>query len=215
MMTMIFTGCKNEEKRLAIAYTDMFEAEKAYISYSTEYEMENLKINQIEKIAIDGDNSSIDITVDMPLLLPDTKVKVILKDKILYMIDYTSQQVITMDLTDEYDEVVAKIENNPNYMIGVGTDELTFVQSGNEDFKGESLYFEEYTIPLGTYKYYFKEKQLVGMSIISDKLTEPLEVTIDEISENYPEEAFTIPKDFTKVSAEEAGFEFDIDQLFP
>lgn len=216
MMTMIFTGCKNEEKHLATAYTDMFEAGKAYISCTYEYEEQGMKIKQLQNMAVDGDNLSIEIIMEMPAMMPvGFETKVILKDKQLYIVDNFQQQVITINLSDQYEEFKEKLENSENGMFTMGTEDLDFITSGNEDFKGEKLFFEEYKTPVGNCKYFFKDKSLVGMSVKTDLLPEPLEVMITEISETYPEEIFNTPEDYTKVSAEEAGFEFDIDQLFP
>lgn len=212
---LLCTGCKSEEKRLATSYTDMFEDEKAYISCTAEYESEGMKINQLQNIAMDGENMAMQISMEMPDFLPvGIETKVILKDKQLYIVDNFQQQVITIDLSDQYEEFKEKLSSESS-MFTTGTEDLEFIKSDNEEFKGEKLFYEEYKTPVGNCKYYFKEKKLVGMSVTTDLLPEPLNVTVNEISETYPEEIFTLPEGYTTVTAEEAGFEFDLDQMFP
>lgn len=216
MTLLLCTGCKSEEKRLATTYTDMFEAGKAYISSTAEYESEGMKIKQIQNIAMDGENMSMEVIMDIPAFLPlPIETKIIFKDKQLYIVDNSQQQVITFDISDKYDELKEKLASSDNGVFTTGTSDLDFIQSGNEEFKGEKLFFEEYKTPVGNCKYFFKDKALAGMSIKTDLLPEPLEATINEISENYPEDIFEIPEEFTKVSAEEAGFDINLDQLFP
>lgn len=187
MTVLLCTGCKSEEKRLATSYTDMFEDGKAYISCTTEYESDGMKVNQLQNIAMDGENMAMQIAIEVPDFLPvGIETKVILKDKQLYIVDNFQQQVITINLSDQY-----------------------------EEFKGEKLFYEEYKTPVGNCKYYFKDKTLVGMSVTTDLLPDPLGVTVNEISEIYPEEIFIIPEGYTKVTAEEADLEFDLDQMFP
>lgn len=187
MTVLLCTGCKSEEKRLATSYTDMFEDGKAYISCTTEYESDGMKVNQLQNIAMDGENMAMQIEIEVPDFLPvGIETKVILKDKQLYIVDNFQQQVITINLSDQY-----------------------------EEFKGEKLFYEEYKTPVGNCKYYFKDKTLVGMSVTTDLLPDPLGVTVNEISEIYPEEIFIIPEGYTKVIAEEADLEFDLDQMFP
>lgn len=213
---MLFTGCNREEKHLATTYTDIFQAEKGYIVFSTEYENQGSKTKQAQKIAINGKDIALDVMLDMPSASPlPMRIKLVLKDKIMYIVNYMQQQVITVDLTDDFDEILKRLESNTSYLISAKTKDLSFDTSGNEEFKGEKLYFEQYTTKLGTYKYYFDDKDLVGMSVKIDGLNEPLDLTINEIKKKYPKEMFNIPKEFKKISAEEAGFNFDIDQLFP
>ena len=215
MTVLLCTGCKSEEKRLATSYTDMFEDGKAYISCTTEYESDGMKVNQLQNIAMDGENMAMQIAIEVPDFLPvGIESKVILKDKQLYIVDNFQQQVITINLSDQYEEFKEKLSSESS-LFTTGTDDLEFIKSDNEEFKGEKLFYEEYKTPVGNCKYYFKDKTLVGMSVTTDLLPEPLGVTVNEISEIYPEEIFIIPEGYTKVTAEEADLEFDLDQMFP
>lgn len=215
MTVLLCTGCKSEEKRLATSYTDMFEDGKAYISCTTEYESDGMKVNQLQNIAMDGENMAMQIAIEIPDFLPvGIESKVILKDKQLYIVDNFQQQVITINLSDQYEEFKEKLSSESS-LFTTGTDDLEFIKSDNEEFKGEKLFYEEYKAPVGNCKYYFKDKTLVGMSVTTDLLPEPFGVTVNEISEIYPEEIFTIPEGYTKVTAEEADLEFDLDQMFP
>lgn len=210
---LLCTGCKNEEKRLATTYTDMFEDGKAYISCTVEYEDDGIK--QTQNLAIDKEKMAMQVIMEIPTVIPTAfETKVILKDKQLYMVDNSQQQIIKIDLSDQYDEFLKKFSTESS-MFTTSTGNLKFIQSGDEDFKGEKLFFEEYKTPVGNYKYYFKDKKLVGMSVTSDLLPEPVLATINEASETYPEEMFTLPEGYTTVTAEEAGLEFDLNQMFP
>lgn len=212
LLILPFNG---REKKLAETYMDMLTKKKAYVSFTTESQTQKTKIEQTVNLALDGDNMSIKMKMTLPGILPlPFETKIILKDKVLYIVDYLQKQVITFDTADHYSEIKENLKTLDKGILALSSKILKFTFSGKDNFQGEELYFEEYQSPVGKCKYFFKDKTLIGLSVQYSNTPEPLNIIINEFSETYPEEMFETPADFKEVIAEEGDFQFDMDNLF-
>lgn len=213
LIPLLLSGCK-KDKQLLDKYINMFDSKKAHLVFSSEMETEGTKFKQAQKIAVNNEDMALEVSFEIPNILPPMKNKVILKDMKLYILDYSEKQAITMDISKEYDKFKESLENSSSYSGNFFDSKLNFIKSGKEDFKGENLYFEEYENKIGTFKYYFKEKNLIGVRSSIEGFDKPFIINVEDFSKDFPKDIFDIPEDFTTITAEEAGFQIDLNNFF-
>ncbi|MDD6308580.1 MAG: hypothetical protein PUB07_04410 [Clostridia bacterium] len=112
----------------------------------------------------------------------------VIKDGITYMIDHQNKIVITSGA------VVASSASNmaADKLVADG---ITFVKTANGDFKGNTVQYDEYTIPGGgTMRFYFSNNALIGIE--STVGSEKTQYTIEELSPGSREAMHVIPSDY-------------------
>lgn len=198
----LFTGCKSAETkgetRLASKYTDIIESKKFYMDYDIKMDMPGIAMNANVNMSVDGEN----IAVSTKLGEDSSKIhmRIITKDDITYMIDESTKMIITID----NNEMLQGIDQEQYQVLQQGTSDLTFVGKGEEEKFGENLVYEEYKGKSEeSLKYYFKDKKIKGISVSGVDMIDSLDVEINEIKEGYPEDAFNIPEDYTKITMED------------
>jgi hypothetical protein len=98
-----------------------------------------------------------------------------------------------VDSSDEMDTIdVPSVEE-------LSDDDMTFAKQSEVVVDGETLICEEYTISSDeTVKYYFKDKALVRIDIVSGSYTQTMK--INEIKGTVDSELFEIPSNYQQMS---------------
>jgi hypothetical protein len=165
--------------RLAKVYTDMMQSGKYYMKYRAVFEMQGQKEEAQMEVAVNGEDSAVKSSMSAG------ESHMVFKDNKSYLIDHSAKTIMVMES--------AEIEDKD---AGIDTDGLTYKDSGQEDFLGKTLPYEEYSIDDGSIKYFFDGKKLAGMKVIAEEMTQILEVI--EISDKCPAEMFSIPESYQK-----------------
>ncbi|MDU1411876.1 MAG: hypothetical protein E6929_03595 [Clostridium sp.] len=198
----LFTGCKSaetkEETRLASKYTDIIESKKFYMDYDIKMDMPGIAMNANAKMSVDGEN--IAVSTKLGEDNSNIQMRIVIKDTMAYMINDVTKMMITM----ENDSNLQGIDKEQYQAFQQGTSDLTFVGKGEEEKFGEKLVYEEYKGKNEeNLKYYFKDKEIKGITISGGDIVDSIDVKINEIKKEYPKDAFNIPEDYTKMTMED------------
>ncbi len=112
----------------------------------------------------------------------------VIKGGVTYMIDHQSKIVITSS---------AEVANSASNMAGdkLVADGITFVNTTNGTFDGQSCSYDEYNVPSGgTMRFYFNDHALVGIESSVQGLT--TRYSIEELSAGHRSAMHNIPADY-------------------
>ncbi len=133
-------------------------------------------------VSVNGENIAQETYVDGVI---SSTVK---KDGITYIVDHTSQMVITTA-----SDVALSASNMAGEPIIVNGATLQTTATG--DFIGESLYYEEYkTADENVLRFFFRDNALAGIECIKKGIS--VSYIIEEISENYREQMHVFPENY-------------------
>jgi hypothetical protein len=112
--------------------------------------------------------------------------KMILKDNKVHIIDDLSRTILITKATPA------------NQDMKIDTKGMTLTGTGNAEFDGKNLPYEEYTNETGNKTHFFLNgDKLVGIRTFVDE--KPIDLIILEMDENIPGDVFDIPDDYQKM----------------
>ncbi|HZK25468.1 MAG TPA: hypothetical protein VFC74_08775 [Oscillospiraceae bacterium] len=165
---------------LSTAYAEMMRNDKYLMRYTMTSEYDGQALEFEITVGVAGDNSAVtNIGEGM-------NTSVISKNDSTYMIDHLQKTVLEIPADSM---MSGEMDDNQ-----IGTEELTYESSGQED----GLAYEKYTTADSILIYYFEGKKLVKIVIEVDE--EPVVMNILEMSNTVPDSIFEIPADYAKTT---------------
>ena len=115
------------------------------------------------------------------------KMKSILKDNKMYMVDDATKTVM-----------ITKLPPSVKEKSGIKTDGMTLTGSGTAEFNGKTLPYKEYSSKEGNKTQYFLDgTKLAGIRTITQGTV--MDMIIIELDENVPNNVFDIPAGYQKM----------------
>ncbi len=170
------TPVPNDSAHLSQMYVDIIKSNDYFMKAKLQGE------NGINEFAVSVSGNSTAMETASGGVLYNT----VIKDGITYMIDHQNKIVITSG---------AEVSSSASNMAGdtLSAEGITFTKSGNGNFSGENLQFDEYQTPAGgTMRFYFRGTALAGIESIDSGNT--LLYIIEEISAGHRQSMHEIPE---------------------
>lgn len=168
--------------RLSATYVDMMKNESYTMRYKTTMNFEGEEVESNVSMSLSEGRMAFET------IMEDVHSATVMQDEKAYFIDHSSQTVMVMPFAQ--DDI---IEDGPQ-VHNIEADTLEYVGSGNKEFFGESMSYEEYASGDGTIFYYFDDGELVGMEMIFGDGT--VTMIIEEFTDQVDESIFEIPEDY-------------------